>query len=114
MAVEQGQEQVSGSVKAPAWALGIILTAILGGGAIVGMTGSGHPAPVQAAPVALSHDSTVAEAQRQAQAAIAAQAAATAATLSRIEGKIDTQAGEIATVREGLAEIRGELKGRKR
>lgn len=106
------QEQVS--VKAPTWALGIILAAVLGVGGVVGLTGSTPSAPVHAAPLALSHDSTVAEAQRQAQAAIAAQAAATAATLSRIEGKIDTQAGEIATVREGLAEIRGELKARKR
>lgn len=114
MAVEQQVEQVSGSLKAPAWALGAILAALLGVGGVVGLTGSGRPAPVQAAPVPISHDTTLAEAQRQAQAAVAAQAAVTAQTLSRIEGKIDSQASEIATVREGLAEIRGELKARKR
>lgn len=86
------QEQVSGSIKAPTWAMGVILAALLGGGAILSVTGSTPRTPPQPA-----HDP----------------AASQASALSRIEAKLDSQAAEIATVRESVAEIRGELKARK-
>lgn len=104
------QEQVSGNFRAPTWAMGAILAALLGGGAILGVTGSTARPASPAVP--LSHDSTLMEAQKAAQAEVQAQAAATAGALSRIEGKIDRQAAEIATVRESVAEIRGELKAK--
>ena len=106
------QEQVSGNFRAPTWAMGAILAALLGGGAILGVTGSTARPASPAVP--LGHDSTLMEAQKAAQAAITAQSAATAAALVRIEGKLDTQAAEIATVRESVAEIRGQLKAPKR
>lgn len=67
------------------------------------------PQPVPA----VSHEATIDAAQKAAQAAVEAQARSTGAALTRIEGKLDAQAAEIVTVREGLAEIRGELRARK-
>ena len=106
-------QEVSGSLKAPAALLGVIVAAALGVAGTLGVTGSAaRSAPiVQPAPV-ISHDATLEAAQKAAQAVVATQAQATNAALSRIEGKLDAQAGEIATVRESVAEIRGELRAR--
>ena len=104
-------QEVSGSLKAPAALLGVIVSAVLGTGWALSSTGSPARTVPQPAP-AVSHDATLEAAQKAAQAAVATQAQATNAALSRIEGKLDAQAGEIATVRESVAEIRGELRAR--
>ena len=106
-------QEVSGSLKAPAALLGVIVAAALGVAGTLGVTGSAaRTAPMPQPPAAVSHEATVDAAQKAAQAAVAAQAQSTGAALTRIEGKLDSQAAEIATVREGLAEIRGELKAK--
>ena len=76
-------ETVSGRLSGPQWLLAILVAAAIGG-APVAYKAATAPAPVE------EH-----------------------AALQRIEGKLDAQARELATVRESVAEIRGELRARK-
>lgn len=76
-------ETVSGRLSGPQWLLAILVAAAIGGA----------PAAYKAATAPSVSDEP--------------------AALARIESKLDAQAREIATVRESVAEIRGELRARK-